>query len=126
MTGFDASPSRRDTPPSTPGTPALEQDDPTAAVLLDRRGEPVFHTVLAADGTVEISAIDPTGETRPLRRLGGAEHPMGVYPQQVTADGKGLLVGSYQDGDDLRLVRVDFARYLGGRSADRSEPPSTD
>ncbi|GAB2714337.1 S9 family peptidase [Nocardia thraciensis] len=85
----------------------LEQDDPTAAVLLDRRGEPVFHTVLAADGTVEISAIDPTGEKRPLRRLGGAEHPMGVYPQQVTADGKGLLVGSFQDGDDLRLVRID-------------------
>ncbi|MFI5720688.1 S9 family peptidase [Nocardia sp. NPDC051750] len=85
----------------------LEQDDPTAAVLLDRRGKPVFRTVLAADGAVEISAIDPTGAARPLRRLGGAEHPLGVYPQQVTADGKGLLVGSFQDGDNLRLVRID-------------------
>lgn len=87
-----------------------EQDDPTATVLLDRRGEPVFRTALAADGTVEISAIDPgAGQVRLLRRLGGAEHPMGVHPQEVTADGKGLLVGSYQDGDDLRLVRIDHA-----------------
>jgi dipeptidyl aminopeptidase/acylaminoacyl peptidase len=31
---------------------------------------------------------------------------MGVQPQQVTADGTGLLIGSYQDGDDLRLVRI--------------------
>ncbi|GGK89944.1 putative peptidase [Nocardia jinanensis] len=85
-----------------------EQDDPTAVVLLDRRGEPTFRTALAPDGTVEISAIDPgTGRTRLLRRLGGAEHPMGVQPQEVTADGKGLLVGLFQDGDDLRLVRID-------------------
>ncbi|MGV9927727.1 S9 family peptidase [Nocardia rhamnosiphila] len=86
----------------------LEQDDPTSAVLLDHRGEPAFRTVLAQDGTVEISAIDPaTGGTRPLRRPGGAEYPMSIQPQQVTADGKGLLVGSYQDGDNLRLVRID-------------------
>lgn len=86
----------------------LEQDDPTSAVLLDRRGEPAFRTALAQDGTVEISAIDPaTGGTRPLRRPGGAEYPMSIQPQQVTADGKGLLVGSYQDGDNLRLVRID-------------------
>ncbi|MEU1982002.1 alpha/beta fold hydrolase [Nocardia sp. NPDC019395] len=85
-----------------------EQDDPTAAVLLDRRGEPAFRTALAPDGNLEISAIDAaTGRTRLLRRLGGAEHPMGVQPQEVTADGKGLLVGSFQDGDDLRLIRVD-------------------
>jgi dipeptidyl aminopeptidase/acylaminoacyl peptidase len=84
-----------------------EQDDPTAGILFDRRGEPVFRTAIAADGLVEISAIDPGGQTRLLRRLGGAEHPMSVQPQLVTADGSGLLVGSFQDGDDLRLVRVD-------------------
>ncbi|MGW0180599.1 S9 family peptidase [Nocardia sp. NPDC003345] len=87
-----------------------EQDDPTAAVLLDRRGEPAFRTALTADGTVEVSAIDPgTGQARFLRHLGGAEHPMSVQPQEVTADGRGLLVGSFQDGDDLRLVRIDHA-----------------
>ncbi|WP_345496220.1 S9 family peptidase [Nocardia callitridis] len=85
-----------------------EQDDPTAAVLLNRGGEPAFQTSLAADGAVEISAIDAATEhTRVLRRLGGAEHPVGVQPQEVTADGKGLLVGSYQDGDNLRLIRID-------------------
>ena len=85
-----------------------EQDDPGVTVLLDRDGEPAFHTAPAGDGTVEISAIDTTtGQKRLLRRMGGAEHPMGVQPQQVTADGKGLLVGSYQDSDDLRLVRID-------------------
>ncbi|WP_280417455.1 S9 family peptidase [Nocardia carnea] len=85
----------------------LEQDEPTATVLLDRAGAPVFRTALTADGAVEISAIDTTGRARQLRRLGGAEHPMSVHPQQVTADGKGLLVGSFQDGDNLRLVRID-------------------
>lgn len=85
-----------------------EQDDPTSVVLLDRGGEPVFRTALAPDGALEISAIDAaTGRKRLLRSLGGPEHPMGVHPQEVTADGKGLLVGSFQDGDNLRLVRVD-------------------
>lgn len=87
----------------------LEQDDPTGSVLYDRDGVPAFHTALAQDGTVEFSAIDPDGGRRLLRRTGGAEHPVGVHPQLVTADGKGLLVGSFQDGDDLRLVRIDHA-----------------
>jgi dipeptidyl aminopeptidase/acylaminoacyl peptidase len=86
----------------------LEQADPKGHVLLDRDGEAAFHALLTGDGTLEISAIDPgTGQKRLLRRLGGAEHPMGVQPQLVTPDGTGLLVGSFQDGDDLRLVRVD-------------------
>jgi dipeptidyl aminopeptidase/acylaminoacyl peptidase len=87
----------------------VEQDDPTGTVLLDRDGAPAFHTALASDGAVEFSAIDPDGQRRLLRRTGGAEHPVGVHPQLVTADGTGLLVGSYQDGDDLRLVRIDHA-----------------
>jgi dipeptidyl aminopeptidase/acylaminoacyl peptidase len=86
----------------------LEQDDPSGAVLLDRDGVPAFHTALAADGAVEVSAVDAaTGRRTLLRRLGGAEHPMGVHPQLVTADGTGLLVGSFQESDDLRLVRID-------------------
>ncbi|MEU5845834.1 S9 family peptidase [Saccharopolyspora shandongensis] len=86
----------------------LEQADPRSHVLLDRNGEPAFHSLLAEDGTHEFSAIDPeTGQQRLLRRIGGAEHPVGVQPQLVTPDGKGLLVGTYQDSDDLRLVRID-------------------
>jgi dipeptidyl aminopeptidase/acylaminoacyl peptidase len=86
----------------------LEQADPTRNVLLGRDGEAAFSSVLTEDGTLEFSAIDPgTGQTRLLRRMGGAEHPVGVQPQLVTPDGKGLLVGAYQDSDDLRLVRID-------------------
>jgi dipeptidyl aminopeptidase/acylaminoacyl peptidase len=85
-----------------------EQDAAGVIVLLDRDGEPAFRTALAEDGTVEFSAIEPgTGQIRLLGSVGGAEHPMGVQPQLVTPDGKGLLVGSYQDGDGLRLVRID-------------------
>ncbi|TQM09327.1 S9 family peptidase [Pseudonocardia kunmingensis] len=85
-----------------------EQETPGDTVLLDRAGEPAFRTVLTEDGSVEIRAIEPaTGEERLLGHLGGAEYPTGVHPQQVTGDGKGLLLGSYQDSDNLRLVRID-------------------
>ncbi|MCI2421344.1 S9 family peptidase [Saccharopolyspora sp. K220] len=86
----------------------LEQPEPGDNILVDRDGEAAFHSVLADDGIYEFYAIDPgTGEKRLLRRLGGAEYPVGVPLQVVTPDGKGLLVGAYQDSDDLRLVRID-------------------
>ncbi|WP_433559513.1 S9 family peptidase [Pseudonocardia xinjiangensis] len=86
----------------------LEQTDPADTVLLDRDGRPAFRFRPAGDGTVEISAVDAeTGDVRPLTSVGGAEHPMGVQPQLVTPDGTGLLIGSFQDGDHLRLVRID-------------------
>ncbi|TCN55897.1 dipeptidyl aminopeptidase/acylaminoacyl peptidase [Rhodococcus sp. SMB37] len=86
----------------------MEQAEPTVSTLLDRNGCAAFETVETEDGTLEISAVDPaTGDRHLLHRLGGAEHPLGIYPQIVTPDGKGLLLGSYQDSDDLRLVRID-------------------
>lgn len=85
-----------------------EQADPTENVLLDQEGSPAFSTRTAADGTVEFSAIDrQTGERTLLRRMGGAEYPVGVQPQLVTPDGAGLLIGAYGDSDDLRLIRID-------------------
>lgn len=85
-----------------------EQADPTENVLLSRDGEPAFSSRMTPDGTLEFSAIDGTdGERRLLRRLGGAEYPMGVQPQLVTPDGTGLLIGAYTDSDDLRLIRID-------------------
>ncbi|WP_444948037.1 S9 family peptidase [Micromonospora ureilytica] len=85
-----------------------EQVDPAESVLLDQRGEPAFSTRIAADGTLEIYAVDRAGqEPRLLRRLGGAEYPVGVQPQLVTPDGAGLLFGAYTDSDDLRLLRLD-------------------
>ncbi|ANY07660.1 S9 family peptidase [Pseudonocardia sp. HH130630-07] len=90
-------------------TPHLEQTDPRQSILPDRYGNPAFHTNLTDDGTLEFSAVDGPGEYRLLCRVGGAEHPVGVHPQQVTPDGQGLLLGIYQDSDHLRLVRVDRA-----------------
>lgn len=80
--------------------PHQEQDDPTAAVLFDRRGEPAFRTAIAADGALEISAIDPgTGATRLLRRLGGAEHPMGIQLYDHATGAARLLFRSYPNRD---------------------------
>ncbi|MFC5140475.1 S9 family peptidase [Actinomycetospora rhizophila] len=85
-----------------------EQPRTGASYLVDREGRPVFLTELTEDGTHEFSAVDPeTLASRLLRRVGGPEHPLGVYPQMATPDGTGLLLGLYQDSDDLRLVRVD-------------------
>lgn len=85
-----------------------EETDPLAATLLDRRGEPAFRVVTDEDGSIVVSGIDrSTGAARPLRRMGGAEYPLGVHPQLVTPDGCGLLVGSFSGGDDVRLVRID-------------------
>lgn len=89
-------------------TPHHEQTEPTQSVLLDHEGEPAFSSRLTEDGTIEFSAIEPvSGEHRLLRRVGGAEYPLGVHPQLVTPDGTGLVIGAYLDSDDLRLVRID-------------------
>ncbi|WP_280338942.1 S9 family peptidase [Nocardia neocaledoniensis] len=86
----------------------LEQTEPGATVLLDRGERPAFVSRQADDGAIEFHTIDPeTGDERPLQRIGGVEHPVGVQPQLVTPDGKGLLVGVYQDSDELALVRID-------------------
>lgn len=85
-----------------------EQTDPTEIVLLDHDGEPAFSSRTMDDGTLEICAIDRTsGQRRMLRRLGGAEYPVGVQPQLVTPDGTGLLIGAYTASDDLQLLRID-------------------
>ncbi|MGW0892461.1 S9 family peptidase [Saccharopolyspora sp. NPDC002578] len=89
-------------------TTLVEQSDPRGGYLVDRDARPAFYSTVADDGTHEFHAVDPaTGDLRFLRRLGGPEHPVGVHPQLVTPDGQGLLVGVYQDSDDLRLVRID-------------------
>lgn len=85
-----------------------EQPELGAGYIVDREGRPAFLQRLAQDGAWEFSAVDPeTLQARLLRRVGGPEHPLGVHPQMSTPDGSGLLLGLYQDSDDLRLVRVD-------------------
>jgi dipeptidyl aminopeptidase/acylaminoacyl peptidase len=88
-------------------TPLVERTDPADTFLVDRTGRASWYLSKDADGTHEISAADPdTGDLRLLHRAGGPEHPMGVF-LLPTPDGSGVLLGDYQDSDDLRLVRLD-------------------
>jgi dipeptidyl aminopeptidase/acylaminoacyl peptidase len=84
-----------------------ENSSMTTAFLFGRSGE-TFSSALNPDGTWEYYAHDgEDGQARLIHTLNGPEHPLGTYPAHITPDGKGLLLGSYQDGDDLHLVRVD-------------------
>ncbi|HEX7350619.1 S9 family peptidase [Brachybacterium sp.] len=85
-----------------------EQPGPGQDLLLDGDGAPAFLARVTEEGDTEFSAIDPaSGQHQVLLRVGGADHPMGVEIQQATPDGSGLVLGSYLDGDDMQLVRVD-------------------
>jgi prolyl oligopeptidase PreP (S9A serine peptidase family) len=84
-----------------------ENSDPKGGFFFGPNGE-VFSKTEADDGTHEFYRIDDkTGEKRLFRRQGGPEHPVGVYPSQVTPDGKSVLFGAYGDSDDLKLIQVD-------------------
>ena len=98
------------------GETTLFRESPEMAggFILGPGGE-LFYMLQGPDGSWEFSAIDDeTGARRPIHRLGGPEHPVGTHPIQVTPDGQGLLLGSYGDGDHLRLVRID--RETGAES----------
>ena len=92
------------------GETVLHRETPsmTSSYLFGPAGE-VFSTGLADDGTWEFFAVDDEiGQERLIYRCGGPEHPLRVHPAEVTADGKGLLLGVYLgDSDDLSLIRVD-------------------
>jgi dipeptidyl aminopeptidase/acylaminoacyl peptidase len=84
-----------------------ENPDQKGAFFFGPNGE-VFSTTEADDGVHEFYRVDDeTGEKRLFYRVGGPEHPVGVYPAVVTPDGRGLLLGVYGDSDDLQLVRID-------------------
>jgi dipeptidyl aminopeptidase/acylaminoacyl peptidase len=88
-------------------TPLVERTDPAETFLVDRTGRASWFVSQDADGTYELAAADPdTGSRHVVHRAGGPEHPMGVFAAP-TPDGSAVLVGDYQDSDDLRLLRVD-------------------
>jgi len=83
--------------------------DPAGSYLFGPAGEAYFMKQ-NAEGDYEFSIADEeTGELRLFYTQGGVEYPVGVLPCQVTADGKGLLLGSHGEHDDMHLVRVDAA-----------------
>lgn len=67
-----------------------------------------FYTAQAEDGTYEYYAVDEsTGDRRLIFSAGGPDHPIGLYPTIPTPDREALLLGTYQDSNDMRLIRVD-------------------
>ncbi|HUA23977.1 MAG TPA: S9 family peptidase [Steroidobacteraceae bacterium] len=84
-----------------------EQSDVMGSYL-GSEGRANFYQEMAKNGDYEFYAVDEqTGDKRLIYRAPGREHASGVYPMTETADGNSLLLGVYQDSDDLRLVRVD-------------------
>ncbi|WP_036567708.1 S9 family peptidase [Nocardia sp. BMG51109] len=105
-------------------TPHLERAEPLDTFVVDRHGEAAFYISQADNGDYEFYAIDAgSGDKRLLCRKGGPEHPVGVLPTMATPDGTGLLVGAYQDSDDLRLVRID--RETGAETVVAAVPGSS-
>ena len=86
-----------------------EPEDQSAMIgaIVGADGRERFRAAEAEDGTWEFYAIDDSGDKRLLTTEHGPAHPLGVYPTRPTADNSALLISSYGDGDDLRLVRVD-------------------
>jgi len=71
-------------------------------------GEATFYMEQAEDGTWEYYAVDQqTSDKRLIYRAGGPEHPVGLYPTYPTPDNQALLLGTYDDSNDMRLIRVD-------------------
>jgi len=70
-------------------------------------GEPLALT-MTDDGTHVLSRWRD-GDPETIAEFDGDDHPLGLYPLEVTADGTGLWIGSYTGSDRMRLARIDFA-----------------
>jgi dipeptidyl aminopeptidase/acylaminoacyl peptidase len=74
-----------------------------------RSGE-LFAFSTSANGDVELSTWD--ADDRALHSIAvydGADYTLGIWPMAVTADGKGLWLGSNRNPDRTTLVRLDVA-----------------
>ncbi|MFC3997281.1 alpha/beta fold hydrolase [Nocardiopsis sediminis] len=70
----------------------------------------LFAQTLTADGDIALSRRDDeTGELHRVATFDGADHPISVYPFEVTPDGTGAWIGSNRGTDHTRLVRLDLA-----------------
>lgn len=61
-----------------------------------------------AEGYLEVSSVDESGEPRLIASYDGADYPMGMNPTRITPDGTGLWIGSTKNRDLTYLVRVDL------------------
>ena len=63
---------------------------------------------MSDDGDTVLSRWND-GDPDPIAVFGSDDHPLSVYPMELTADGTGVWVGSYTGGDRMRLARIDLA-----------------
>jgi dipeptidyl aminopeptidase/acylaminoacyl peptidase len=105
---------------ATGETTLLREQPDMFSSYLGHDGAGNFFAAQADDGTHEFYAVDEeTGEKRLIFQAGGQEHPVGVLPMATTPDGEALVLSVYEDGDDLRLVRVE---HNGERSVVAAVP----
>jgi dipeptidyl aminopeptidase/acylaminoacyl peptidase len=90
------------------GERTLHRENPsqTESYIFGPNGDTFLASMCLDDGAWEIYAIDDEGDKRLLRRYDGPTHPLGLPIVQVAPDGS-ILLGSYLDGDELVLVRLD-------------------
>ena len=79
---------------------------------------------LTDDGDIELLRTVPgSDELRPVTVFDGADHPLGVFPFEVTPDGTGVWVGSTRGSDRTRLARIDL---VSGAETEVHSHPSFD
>lgn len=65
--------------------------------------------LMNTDAGWDLVRRDPDGERHPMFSMSGDDHPLGPALCRPTADGTGFWLGSFLDGDRLRLTRLDLA-----------------
>ncbi|TCK27310.1 alpha/beta hydrolase family protein [Pseudonocardia endophytica] len=89
--------------------------------MLTPAGEPYAMTA-GDDGSVVLSRWND-GDPEPVTVFSGDDHPLSVYPVEITADGTGVWVGSFTGSDRMRLARIDLAT---GEETDVDSHPELD
>lgn len=86
-----------------------ENPGQVAAWFASRNGD-LFALSTTAEGDIELSSWEPGERTlRSIAVYDGADHTLAIWPMAVTADGKGLLLGSNRNPDRTTLIRLDIA-----------------
>lgn len=68
-----------------------------------------FVFAMTAEGNLEVSQLEKSGEQRPITVFDCSHYPMGINPTQLTPDGTGMWMGSTRGRDLTYVVRVDLA-----------------
>ncbi|MEV8313681.1 S9 family peptidase [Streptomyces sp. NPDC059900] len=73
-------------------------------------GGDLYAQTLTADGDIELAQWEiGTGALRVVTTFEGSDHPLNVWPFQLTPDGTGVWIGSHRDTDRTCLARLDLA-----------------